>query len=231
MKEPKKESVILYSGGLDSSAVAAVYGHRGYDTLHLLTFDNGAQSNTELSEVKLPLFQSRFPNTKFIHETLPVKYLFKRVALDSLEEDFREYSTNLVCVGCKMAMHAEAAVYALDKGIDELVDGFVERQDHFPEQDKLFVEEMKRFHEQYGITYENPLYHRIKSKEDVKSLLFRYNLPPKSIEPNCLFGGTFSPAKKKEIKAYFRKKRPLLEEYIQEHLDEKTPLKRDGLFE
>jgi len=220
MIKNKQEAIILYSGGLDSSAVAAVYGHRRYDTLHLLTFDNGTQSNIELAEVRIPSFGERFKNTNFIHETLSTKYLFKKIALNNITEDILKYETNLVCVGCKMAMHAEALVYALDNGIDEIVDGFAERQERFPEQDISFVNEMKRVHAKYGIEYKSPLYNRVKSKEDVKELLFMYDLSTKSIEPNCILGGTFSPAEKHKIRGYFKEKEKFIDDYISQHIKE-----------
>ena len=220
MKNGQREVIVLYSGGLDSTATAALYAHRDYTKVHLLTFDNGTQSYLELSEISVRYLQEKFKKTEFKHKILSSAYLFKKVAFKPLEEDSKKYSTNLVCIGCKMAMHAEGIVYALDKGLTEVADGFVRRQEGYPEQHMNFIKEMRKLYERFRIKYVSPLYSKIESKEDVKDLLFKFDLPPKSIEPSCLLGGTFSAAKAEEITAYFKEKEPLLEEYIEQHLKE-----------
>lgn len=219
-KNKNKEAIILYSGGLDSSAVAGLYGFKGYNRLHLLTFDNGCQSNIDLSKVKLFSIKDRFPDTQYIHKILSSKYPFKKIAIETLEEDFKDYSTNLVCVGCKMSMHTESVLYAIENNIGEVVDGFAKRQKEYPEQDKVFIEYMQRFYSKYNLIYSSPLYERVKTKNDVKDILIRFNLSTKSIEPDCLFGDSFSPASKKDIRKYFTVKKPMLDKYIEESLQE-----------
>lgn len=212
----KKEAIILYSGGLDSSAVVAKLADSGYTRLHLLTCDNGAQDHIDYSQIKLEDFKRQFTMTDFIHVICPVKYLFKELALRDIEEDIPTYKTNLLCVGCKMAMHAEAMVYALKNNIHVVADGFAKRQEGFPEQDSSFLEKMRRIYGQYGLQNESPLYEIAKSKQEVKKILFRYNLSTKSIEPGCLFGDTFSKASTESVKAYFEKKTPMMCKYIDE---------------
>lgn len=216
----RKEIVILYSGGLDSSALVGMCGARNYDIVHLLTFDNGAMSNLGLSEVKLFEFRDKFPRTKFIHKIIPVKYLFKQLALIDIEDMILQYKTNLVCVGCKMAMHAHAVIYSLENNIETVIDGFVKRQSHFPEQDESFITEIKELYSKYGINYKNPLYDVVKEKRDVKNILSRYNLSTKSIEPECLFGDTFSKAEPDNICAYIKSKIKLMYKFIDDSLRE-----------
>jgi 7-cyano-7-deazaguanine synthase in queuosine biosynthesis len=202
----KKEAVILYSGGLDSSAVACIYADQGYNRLELLTFDNGTQGHLELSKVKIPELKKKFPDTEINHQILSSKYLFKKMTLEKIEEDSKKYSSNLLCVGCKISMHSEAIIYALNNGIYLIADGFAERQSEFPEQDISFIKEMKKFQNSFGINYECPLYHTVKNKSDVKDLLLMYDMSPKSIEPDCMMGGSFTQGKTEEIKDYVQDK-------------------------
>jgi hypothetical protein len=102
-----------------------MFATRGYDTIHLLTFDNGAQSNLDLCEIKIPKFQEQFPNTEFKH---------------------------------------------------------------------------------------------------VKNLLLRYNLSTKSLEGECMLGGTFSRANPKTIRKYFEQKTHFVYEYIESFLNEMNHL-------
>lgn len=216
--------VVLYSGGLDSSAVTAVCAANGCKEIHLLTFDNGVESNVELANFKIPSFQRRFSETTFIHRILPSKYLFKKVALKDIEIDIPSYGSNLICVGCKMSMHAMALIYAIKNNISMVMDGFAKRQEDFPEQDIAFLEEMKKIYLEYGVNYQSPLYERVQNKNDVKDILSRYNLSTKSIEAECLFGGTFSIATSENIRRYFLDKISIMKTYINECLIEKAML-------
>ena len=105
--------VVLYSGGLDSSAVAALLAAKGIKNIHLITCDNGAQDHLKYAEFKLDDFRQKFPETNFIHTYQESRYPFKKFALIDIESDIKKYTTNLVCVGCKLAMHGVAIVYAL----------------------------------------------------------------------------------------------------------------------
>ena len=163
-------------------------------------------------------FKKEFPRTNFEHVILEVRYLFKELALHDIEDDIKTYQTNLACVGCKMAMHAAAIVYASKNNVQLVADGFAKRQQDFPEQDEVFLEKIHAFYDKYRIKNESPLYEIVQSKKDVKKILFRYNLSTKSIEPGCLFGDTFSKASSANIKAYFEKKEPLMCRYVDECL-------------
>ncbi|MCK4650991.1 7-cyano-7-deazaguanine synthase [Candidatus Babeliales bacterium] len=223
-KNEKKEIVVLYSGGLDSSALVGMCGARKYDIVHLLTFDNGAQYNLEMSKIKLDEFRRVFPKTTFIHKIISVRYLFKEISLIDIEEDILQYKTNLLCVGCKMSMHAFAVIYAKENNINIVIDGFVKRQNHFPEQDQSFIDEIKKIYKKYNVVYKSPLYFIVQEKKDVKNILSRYNLSTKSIEPECLFGNTFSTSTSKNIRKYIRSKRKKTYKFIDEFLKESTLL-------
>ena len=217
----KQEVVVLYSGGLDSSAVVGYYAIKGYDTIHLLTFDNGAQKNLSLCNVKIDEFRSTFPKTHFIHSIKNSSYLFKKVALVDIESDFVKYKTNLICVGCKMAMHAMAIIYALENKIGMVADGYAKRQDDFPEQDISAIQEMKAIYSKFNIRYESPLYDVLKSKDATKDLLAKYGLSTKSIEGECLFGGTFSKGDSQSIAAYAKAKASIIVDFIKDYFSER----------
>lgn len=218
----KEKAVILYSGGLDSSAVVAKFAAHGAKELHLILCDNGAQNHMDLAEVKLKEFRERFPETKFIFTVLKSSYLFKKIALKSLESDIENYKSNLLCVGCKMAMHANALLYAKEHGISVVADGFAKRQEDFPEQDVSFLEEMRFLYARHNVLYESPLYYIASSKNAVKDILSRYDLSTKSIEGGCLFGDTFSKPSTENVRAYFKSKVADVDQYIKEAISEKN---------
>jgi hypothetical protein len=149
------------------------------------------------------------------------RYLFKKLALRSLETDIEEYHSNLICVGCKMAMHVLALLYAKEHNIPVVLDGFARRQEYFPEQDGAFLQEMHQLYAKLNVCYENPLYDIATSKAVTKDILSRYGLSTKSIEAGCLFGDTFLKAKSENLRLYFKSKLPQVEKFIQEELEER----------
>jgi 7-cyano-7-deazaguanine synthase in queuosine biosynthesis len=221
MQKTSQEVAILYSGGLDSSALVGWYATKRYDVIHLLTFDNGAQKNINLSKIKIHQFKKLFPKTIFHHHILSSSYLFKKIALHDIEDDIPRYKTNLICVGCKMSMHAHALLYAIEHNIKLVADGFAKRQEHFPEQDHVFHEIMQQIYLSYGVCYESPLYDIATDKATVKDLLSRYGISTKSIEPECLFGDTFSKAETESIQNYFFAKVGIMCEFIETFLNER----------
>ena len=210
--KPRRGAVVLlFSGGRDSTLAAALLACQGY-RLHLLTFDNGALINDELTDLRYREFEARFPGAVVSRQKMPSFGLFKNIALVTLEDDVRRFHTNLICMGCKMAMHTLSLIYCLENRIRLIADGYTGYQKDWVEQMPAAI---RRFHQEYGVRYINPVYD-FTSKEHVKSKLFDLGLSPKPLEGACLFGGTFSVPNSRAVCAYIRRKLPLCRRYIEE---------------
>lgn len=177
-----KEVAILFSGGLDSTAVASQYLVEG-KTVELLTFMNGAQKWLNLAERKAEMIVQVYPN-QCSSLILDCTYLFHELAIASLEEDVKNYG-NLICVGCKFAMLAEVIVYCRMKNISVLADGFRRAQNYYPEQTPQFINIASELASSYGISYIHPLYDCDDcSTEDIA---LSASIPTSPMQAYCLF--------------------------------------------
>lgn len=208
------EVALLFSGGRDSALACALLALKGY-RIHLLTFHNGATISRGLTEVRYRELKERFPRSIVAWRQIPSHGLFKKLALEPLEADFARFHTNLICMGCKLAMHVHSLIYCLEHRIRLVADGYTAYQKAWIEQMPPAIAAVRRFHQQYGIHYINPVYD-INSKSEVKAKLFDMGLSPQPLEGACLFGGTFSLPDSKTVCAYIRRKLPECRQYIEQ---------------
>lgn len=208
----KKEAVLLFSGGRDSSLAAVQLIEMGFE-IHLLTFDNGATQDIAKSNLRLSEFDNNVKMNIIKRKIVNSRELFKKIALTCLEKDIVSYKTNLICMGCKMAMHTISLNYCLKNGIGVIADGYTYYQREWPEQMPPAIKEIKKFHNKYGIEYINPVYN-LKSKETAKEKLTSCNLSVDSLEGECIFGGTFSTPNEMDVVEYIKEKIKICEKYL-----------------
>lgn len=212
MKARKTSPVaVLFSGGIDSTAVAVHLLQEGRET-HLITFDNGAEKWLELAEYKAGFIRKRFPGL-CTWELLDSASLFHDLAIAPMVEDVGKYGKggNLVCCGCKLAMLCEAIVYCRKNGIGEIADGFQKGQDYYPEQTPDYIVPADRFARSYGIRYIHPFWDHPELKQEKITLAAA--VPPSPIQPWCIFG--CNPILEKEcIHPYVESKLPAMKSYV-----------------
>jgi len=235
----KGAASLMYSGGLDSTVTALTLAQQ-YDRVHLLTYNRGyGHWFVGRSRVRIPELEKHLGRSVFTHYRASVKGLFKKVVLDSFVADFRRYKALfIVCVGCKMAMHARSVIYNLEHGIPNVSDGSSEATAWMPDQMPVTLAEYKRLHEDYGLTYSNPVYHfgtREKARETLRqaglSMGRRIADRDFGTQPICLFGDVITifrefmkvglPLKEERIVDFIREKRPILDDYIKDYFAQK----------
>lgn len=202
-------AVLLFSGGRDSSAVAAAFCHAFPDSqLHLLLVDNGLLSRLDSTKRQANLIRNLFPRTDVIFEARRVSEMMRRVGMQSIERDFTErgYSTMLICLACKLIMNVSAARYAHELGIGIVLDGYANRQQQYPEQTDEFMSIIRRFYSESGVTYLSPLYDFLVDKGLVNQTLGELGVYIPKQEPVCMWADAFSTAKPDEIERYAEEK-------------------------
>ena len=199
--------LILFSGGVDSTAVTSYYLQKGYK-VQLITFDNGAEKGLDKPEHKANLIKRQF-GEQCSWKLLECTFLFHEIAIKNLEQDIRKYG-NLICCGCKLAMLSEAIIFCKRHEIKMVADGFERGQIYYPEQTPEYISVANSFAKKYNISYLHPIY-EMNSKQ-IEDLTFSIGISTESEQADCLFG--LNRVKNKNIRKYTQLKLPIARQYI-----------------
>ena len=208
-------ALLLFSGGRDSSAVAAAFCQAfPQGQLHLLLIDNGLLSRLDNTRRQATLIQTLHPNTDVVFEVKRVSDIMRRAGMQRIERNFTQegYSTLLICLACKMIMTVSAARYAREMGIRVIMDGYADRQHDYPEQTEEFMTIVRQFYAEAGYVYLSPLYDILSDKGKVNQMLGELGVYIPKQEPVCMFVDSFSTADPKQIVRYTQETLALIRE-------------------
>jgi len=222
----RQDIAIMFSGGTDSLALYALATTGRHPELprprkiHLLHMLNGFSRFHHFPQDRFELAQNilarQFPVfQKVLHDSdegmpeavlveVDTGRLFQGLWLDRYEELMPKYGgKNLVCVACKLAMHAKAVMYCTENYVPVLATGYAKRQEYYPEQTPVFMEKISRFSRQFGITTKHPIYDEFDDQMTTRHVLEEFGLPSTGGgERKCLFCQTLTTATDKEIGHY-----------------------------
>ncbi len=196
---PYEQGSVLFSGGTDS-ALAAVEMLKECRRVTLLTFNPGFIFFVENSRVHAEALIRKYGEDRVEHLIVPISEFTRRILFGDLRRDVRKYGfdlTALVCMGCRLGMHARAIVHNLEHGIPVLADGSIQKQDAIPEQRAAVLASNRALYlERYGIRHVSPIYGEARS--DVRlfeaGIASRRNLKKQFIffetQATCPFGVT-----------------------------------------
>ncbi|MFO7711526.1 MAG: hypothetical protein R6V53_07185 [Candidatus Woesearchaeota archaeon] len=213
---------LLFSGGIDSTYEALTLKGK----LHLVTFHNGYgqffinRSYDRFRELK---------SSNLTYEVLSVKPIFKKILLDTLDEDMH-YGGFVWCLSCKLAMHTRMILFCKEKGIKTVHDGSSADTSEMVEQSQFAKDMIRELYNLYSIEFMASSYSVPREKKIAflkrKGIstgipLFGRNM---GIQPKCIPGELYySPyilcGKKphhdqKDVADFFDKKIPLIKEMI-----------------
>ncbi len=230
----KQELAILYSGGTDSLALytlAAGGHHPGLSRpvrIHLLHMLNGMGRFPDFPRNRFLTAQKILAAKVTASDILPpaemveldMGRLFQGLWLDRFEELMPRYGgKNLVCVACKLAMHARAVIYCVEHFVPHLVAGYTKKQGYFPEQTQVFMEKVTDFSLHFGIRTSFPVYDDFDDQMITRHVLEDLGMPSTGGgERKCLFCQTLTTATDKEIGHYLDDMIPRVIEYIEHRL-------------
>lgn len=166
-----KRIVILYSGGVDSTAAAGIMAKQ-FDQIHLLSFKRSGLFNVERTGKNVSLLEAKFGKDKFFHFILDVDKLFQMISYVKYFQGLKKYGFFLLstCGLCKLAMHVRALIYCLDNDIHFVADGANKHMFYFPDQTTEYINEIKEFYSRFQITYLNPVFDFDCPEEDINWL-------------------------------------------------------------
>jgi len=230
----KPDLAILFSGGTDSLslyALAAAGRHPQIPRpgrIHLLQMLNGLGRFPDFPQERFRVAKRILRSQQSAAEDLPpaayveldMGRLFQGLWLDRYEELMPRYGgKNLVCVACKLAMHARAMLYCVPRSIPWLLAGYAEKQDYYPEQTPAFMDRISAFSKHFGVTVLFPLFKDFAEETVTRHLLEDFGLPSTGGgERKCLFCQTLTTATPIEIGRYLDDMIPRVIEYVEHKL-------------
>ncbi len=230
-----QEIAVLYSGGRDSLSIYAL-AVAGLDPeigkprkVHLLHMLNGMgrfptfprerlDAARKILEAQVPA-PERPPEAAYVE--LDCGRMFQGLWLDHYEDLMPRFGgKNLVCVACKLAMHARAVLYCVQHLVPVIMAGYTLRQDYYPEQTPAFMERIEAMAQRFGISTRFPVYQAFDSEDVTRHLLEDMGLPSTGGgERKCLFCQTKTSAQPAQIADYLDEMIPRVVEYIEHRLE------------
>jgi hypothetical protein len=224
MRDDENTTLVLFSGGRDSSLAACLLATAGRQ-VHLLTCDNGVCIGAEVSQHRFVELQQALSHRLEGRTVVPSMGLFRRIALQNIEADFARFGKNLILLGSQLATHTEGIVFCLARGLKCMAAGSTRYQSHFPEQMNVARERLQAFCREFGIEYLLPV-GDFSSEDDVKYQLLDYGVSTKSLEAVSIFSDTFTQPTAQQVADYIDLKLPICREYISRK--RQTPARCDG---
>lgn len=214
MNEAVEELGILFSGGRDSTLVAAMaLSNPSFSKIHLLTMNTGLGWGPNLRAIRIRELQERFPHKEIMSTNIDVRGAVKEIALVSIEQDFSEFGVNTIPLGETLAVLLGAIHYCKKSSLCRIQNGYTLYQRHFSEQTSASRAWLVQLAKQFGIRLESPLA-AFSSEEDVKKLLRLLNISPKSMERNYMFADSFTVPCDESIVKYYETKKILAESIL-----------------
>ncbi|MBN2209226.1 MAG: 7-cyano-7-deazaguanine synthase [Candidatus Coatesbacteria bacterium] len=230
--------VLLFSGGLDSTLAATVLSEN-FERVHLLSVSRG-YGHTKIGRTarRFEELRSRFGADKFAHTIISARQLFRLVVLRTLVRDMLKYKgLFVICVGCKLVMHAVGAIYCLEHGIHNIADGASGATEWMSDQAPVTLEGYRQLHEALGIRYSNPVVGIIDREREREALRDMGISTGRKVvgrdlgtQPVCLYGDALTflreslfkvslPVSDKAIERYIAEKSPLLMSHVHRYLE------------
>lgn len=222
---------IMFSGGSDSLSLLAM-AFKGQlpeiprpEQVHLLYMLNGmsrfptfprerVRIAKELLEVQAA---GPLKNPEIIYNELDTARLFQGLWIDRYEELMPRFNgKNLVCVACKVAMHARSIIYCRENGINLLVTGYAKKQAYYPEQTPTFMQRLREFSDRFGIETRYPVFDVFTDDVVVRHYLEDQGLPSAGGgERDCMFSQTYTTARESDTAAFLDQTLPKVTTYLE----------------
>jgi len=152
------DCVVLYSGGTDSTCVAALMAER-HARVHLLTFEESGTLGSPVPADNLEKLRRHYGRDKFIHHLFDVDPLVKRLSYERYPSQLCRHGLFLLSTPgfSSLSWHTRALAYCIDHGIRRAADGVTRELTHFPDHMNAVLERFRSLYASFDVAYENPV--------------------------------------------------------------------------
>ena len=226
----KNEALLMYSGGLDSSASAIIMLEQ-FERLHLLTYSYGyGQLFLKWAKKGANGLIEVFGPQRFIHVITSVKDIFQRIFVRSAVRDYKNYKSRFIwCLACKLSMHTSNIIYCLEHGLNAASDGSSGETAYYVEQMPQSIKAIRQFYSEFGVNFVTPVYNmgsceaklKLLAQKGIRSVGIAVRDRNPGTQPLCVVGNLIHFAS-----TFFGKHPSYDEELVLRFIREKTQIAR-----
>lgn len=173
MAVQESHATVLFSGGTDSTLAAARMLEQ-VERVTLLTCDPGYLFFLGNCGVHAAALQRTYGPERVRHVVLPMRDVARRFLWDPFRRDLARHGADmaaLVCLGCRLAMHAAALAWNLEHGVPFIADGSVAIQDAIPEQmESVLAANHEFYFRTFGVWQTHPVWDETASDRALERL-------------------------------------------------------------
>lgn len=227
---------VLFSGGLDSTAVPLILGPHTRGTIHLLTYQHvyGSLVN-EWSHRHIPEL-NRVLSDRVVHHLVDHTEIWNRIGGRRFVQDIARYGSNFViCLGCHSAMMTHMIAHCLEHNVTNVFICSSVGGEYAVMSMAITRTRKAEFYERFGIRYNAPLLDLGIRKDEERTLLRSHGMEPgwgrrrshNGYQPICLLGfqhaldividwhTTYNPV---QVARFLDDRTPIMEAWIRETL-------------
>lgn len=188
---------VLYSGGLDSAAVALLMGTNINGPVHLLTYKHkyGALFNEWSRRHNKDL--QRILGDRVFHHLVDHTHIWNEIGATRMLQDALKYKGHWVCcLGCQQAMATHTIIYDLEHNITNAFICSSVGGEYAAMSMPITREKNIEFYARYGIRYNAPLLDMGINKNEEREIMRRFEVDPgwgkrrshQGYQPICVIG-------------------------------------------
>ena len=159
MKRNSDSCAILFSGGTDSTCVAALAAESGYSVIHLLTYYDLSNKKSPSPYKNVEILKNKFPNITFEHHLKSSNNTFLFLYKNRFYKNILKYGLLPLsnCLATSLSWHIETLKFCKDNNVIDVFDGLTNEMTHLPGHMCYFIESVKALYSESGIYYDNPV--------------------------------------------------------------------------
>lgn len=186
----KERCILMFSGGYDTLLCVPRLISRGFKSISLITFDNGAEkglSNAIKNATRLKKIYGESIEFLGVESIVGIwrKFLVPYCLGLGKWNNIQLIPTEVLCLTCRTSMYIRTITECLQRDIPYMAEGARESQG-YPEQQPSILERYKKLCKAFSIELLLPVW-TVKSKGEIKEELIMAGIVPKTAEPFCVF--------------------------------------------
>ena len=149
---------IVYSGGTDSTCVAALAAEK-HAVVHLLTYYELGTRNSPAPTGNVRLLRDKYPAVSFAHHVISTDRLVRFISYEHYLHYLLTYRLYVLATPgfSSLSWHVRTLLYCRQHGIPQVYDGLTRELMQFPGHMDPVIAEFRRMYGHFGIAYDNPV--------------------------------------------------------------------------